>query len=232
MGNSAGGRTGKRSSTAVPQSLAEITLPSYEIDGVVPVVAPTAFVHPDAVLIGDVIVEAGAYVGPLASLRGDFGSVVVGAGANVQDSAVLHCFPGASCTVAPEGHIAHGVVLHGCVVGSQAMVGMNAVVMDGAVIGAGSLIGANSFVRAGFEVPERSLVAGNPAKVIRELDETALAWKANGIRVYQELARRSLATLRPVTPDTVVRPDRSTLPFGAEVSVPLLELRQLPGSAG
>jgi phenylacetic acid degradation protein len=200
----------------------------YEIDGVVPVVAPTAFVHPDAVLIGDVIVGDGAYVGPLASLRGDFGRITVGAGANVQDGCVLHCFPGAACTVEPEGHIGHGAVLHGCTVRSGAMVGMNAVVMDGAVIGARALVGASAFVAAGFEVPAEALAAGNPAKIVRQLDEQMLAWKANGIRVYQELARRSLASLRPAAPLAAIDPGRAELPVGRDRSVPLHEYRQ-PG---
>jgi phenylacetic acid degradation protein len=198
----------------------------YEIDGVVPVVAPSAFVHPDAVVIGDVVIGEGAYVGPLASLRGDFGRITVGAGANVQDSCVLHCFPAAACTVEPEGHIGHGAILHGCTIRSGAMVGMNAVVMDGAVIGERALVGANSFVTAGFDVPAEALAAGNPARVVRQLDAEALAWKANGIRVYQELARRSQRTMRPTEPLAELEADRPPLPVGVETSVPLHELRR------
>jgi phenylacetic acid degradation protein len=200
-------------------------VPVYAIEGVRPVVDRDAFVHPAAVLIGDVHVGAGSYVGPLASLRGDFGRVTVGAGANVQDGCVLHCFPGSSCELAPDAHVGHGAILHGCVVGPFAMVGMNAVVMDGAVIGNEALVGANAFVPAAFEVPARHLVAGNPAKVVRELDETALAWKANGVRTYQELARRCLATLEPCAPLTEAEPDRPTLSTGAEVAVPLHRAR-------
>ncbi len=107
----------------------------------------------------------------------------------------MHSFPGAGCTVEPEGHIGHGAVLHGCTVRSGAMVGMNAVVMDGADIGGRALVAANAFVPAGLVVPADHLAAGNPAKVIKELDADALAWKANGIQVYQELARRCRATL-------------------------------------
>ncbi len=131
---------------------------TYEIDGVVPVISPTAFVHPQASLIGDVIVEEGCYIGPFASLRGDFGRVTIGAGSNVQDSCVVHSFPGADATLHPESHIGHGAVLHGCTVHSLAMVGMNAVVMDGAVVGEHALIAANSFVPAEFTVPARSMV--------------------------------------------------------------------------
>jgi phenylacetic acid degradation protein len=201
-------------------------VPAYAIEGVRPVVHPGAFVHPDAVLIGDVHVGDGAYVAPLASLRGDFGRIVVGAGANVQDSCVLHCFPGAACELADEAHIGHGAILHGCTVGSFAMVGMNAVVMDGAVIGDEALVGAGAFVPAGLEVPPRHLVAGNPAKVVRELDETALAWKANGVRVYQELAQRSRGSLLVCEPLPEAEPDRPSLSTGTEVSVPLHVARQ------
>jgi phenylacetic acid degradation protein len=198
----------------------------YEIDGVVPVVSSTAFVHPEAVLIGDVIVEDGCYVGPLASLRGDFGRITVGAGSNVQDCCVLHSFPGADCTLEPESHIGHGAVLHGCTVKSLAMVGMNSVLMDGVVVGEHALIAANSFVPAEFAVPDRSLVAGNPAKVIRELDEATLTWKARGVRVYQDLAQRSRASLKPCDPLTAVEPNRPRVSTGTDVSQPLASYRR------
>ena len=198
----------------------------YSIEGVVPVVHPEAFVHPDAVLIGDVHVGAGAYVGPLASLRGDFGRIELGAGANLQDSCVMHSFHGAGCPVEPEGHIGHGAVLHGCTVRSGAMVGMNAVVMDGADIGGRALVAANAFVPAGLVVPANHLAAGNPAKVVKELDADALAWKANGIRVYQELARRCRATLLAVEPLAEEEPDRPSLSTTTATSVPLHEFRR------
>lgn len=201
-------------------------VPTYSIEGVRPVIHREAFVHPDAVLIGDVHVGAGAYVAPFASLRGDFGRIVVGAGANVQDSCTLHCFPGAECVLAPEAHIGHGAILHGCTVGSFAMIGMNAVVMDGAVIGEGALVGASAFVPAEMEVPARHLAAGNPAKVVRELDDTALAWKANGVRVYQQLARRSRDSLVACEPLTEVEDGRPSLTTGTDVSVPLREARR------
>jgi phenylacetic acid degradation protein len=199
---------------------------TYEIDGVLPVIDPAAFVHPQASLIGDVIVEAGCYVGPFASLRGDFGRITIGAGSNVQDACVLHSFPGADCTLAPESHVGHGAILHGCTVHSLAMVGMNSVLMDGVVVGEHALIAANSFVPAEFEVPARSLAAGNPVKVIRELDETTLAWKARGVRVYQDLARRSLASLKPCEPLTAAEPDRPRVSTSSEVSQPLTTYRR------
>ncbi|MDI2131540.1 gamma carbonic anhydrase family protein [Yinghuangia seranimata] len=201
----------------------------YEIDSIVPVIDPTAFVHPDAVLVGDVIIGPRAYIGPLASLRGDFGRITVGAGANVQDGCVVHCFPGTDTVVDEDGHIGHGAVLHGCRVGRGVLVGMNAVVMDGVELGAYAFVAANSFVKAGTVVPEKHLAAGTPAAVVRELTETELAWKANGTRVYQDLAARSLVSLRPATPLTAVEPDRRRVSTDSSVAVPLHTYRERNG---
>jgi len=180
----------------------------YSIDGVRPVVDPRAYVHPSAVLIGDVIVGAGCYIGPCASLRGDFGRIVVKDGANVQDSCVMHGFPGTDTIVDEDGHIGHGAILHGCVIGRNALVGMNAVVNDNASIGDGAIVAAMAFVKAKMVVPPRVLVAGMPARIVRALTETELAWKIEGTRSYQELTRRSLATMKATVPLTVVEPDR------------------------
>ena len=200
-------------------------MPFYEIDRVVPVCDPTAFVHPTASVVGDVLIGPECYIGPGASLRGDFGRIVVGAGSNVQDCCVVHAFPGADAVLEPESHIGHGAVLHGCRIGSNVLVGMNAVVMDGADVGEHSLVGAASLVRAGSQVPPRSLVVGNPA-VIRELDELTMAWKENGPAVYRELTRRSLDTFRPVRPLTAAEPNRPRVSTGRDVSRPLHELRR------
>lgn len=172
----------------------------YSIDGVTPVVDPAAFVHPTAVLIGDVIVGAGCYVGPLASLRGDFGRIEVRAGANIQDCCVLHAYPGMDAIVEEDGHIGHGAVLHGCVVARNALVGMNAVVNDNAVIGESAIVAAMAFVKAGMVVAPRSLVAGVPARLVRTLTAQEMAWKVEGTKSYQDLTRRSLATMRPAEP--------------------------------
>jgi phenylacetic acid degradation protein len=130
-------------------------MPCYEIDGLKPVVHPTAFVHPTAVLIGDVIVGPGAYIGPCASLRGDFGRIVLASGCNVQDTCVIHGFPDSDTVLEDNAHIGHGSVLHGCVVRHDALVGMNAVVMDEAEVGAGAFVAASAFVRAGLKIPPR-----------------------------------------------------------------------------
>jgi phenylacetic acid degradation protein len=175
-------------------------MPCYAIDGLVPVVDPTAFVHPTAVLIGDVIVGPGVYVGPGASLRGDFGRLVLERGSNLQDNCTMHGFPGSDTIIEENGHVGHGAVLHGCVVRRDALVGMNAVVMDEAEVGEGSFVAASAFVRAGLKIPPRSLAAGVPAKVLRELTEQEMAWKLEGTRTYQRLVERCLATMHEVQP--------------------------------
>jgi phenylacetic acid degradation protein len=183
----------------------------FSIDGIVPVVHPSAFVHPTAVLIGDVIVGAGCYVGPNASLRGDFGRVILADGSNVQDTCVMHSFPDMDTIVEENGHVGHGAILHGCRVGKDAMVGMNAVVMDEAEIGEMSIVAAMAFVKSAEKIPPRSLVVGVPAKVIRELTEDEIAWKQRGTETYQKLAIRSLASMKPAEPLREVEPDRRRL---------------------
>jgi phenylacetic acid degradation protein len=167
----------------------------YSIEGVTPVVDPSAFVHPSAVLIGDVIVGAQCYIGPNACLRGDFGRILIGRGVNIQDCCIVHGFPERDTVVEDDGHIGHGAVLHCCRIGRNALVGMNAVVMDNADVGESSIVAAMAFVKAGMTVPPKSLAAGIPAKVIRELTAQEMAWKIEGTALYRDLARRSLATM-------------------------------------
>ena len=170
-------------------------MPIYSLEGITPVVHPDAFVHETAVLIGDVIVGADCYIGPNASLRGDFGRIIVAQGANVQDTCVMHSFPGKDCIVERDGHIGHGAVLHGCRVGVNAMVGMKSVVMDDSVIAEASIVGACSFVPAKFECPPRSLVIGTPARIKRELSDQEIEWKSRGTVEYQELVERCHGSL-------------------------------------
>jgi len=183
----------------------------WSINGVTPVVDPTAFVHPSAVLIGDVLVGAGCYIGPSACLRGDFGRIDVRAGANLQDCCVMHGFPGTDTVVEEDGHIGHGAILHGCVVQKNALVGMNAVVNDNAVVGESAIVAAMAFVKAGMIVPPRTLVAGVPAKVVRALTDQELEWKIEGTQSYQELARRSLATMVETEALSVPEPGRKRI---------------------
>lgn len=172
----------------------------YAIDGIVPVVDPTAYVHPTAVLIGDVVVGPGVYVGPLASLRGDFGRIVMKRGSNIQDTCVVHGTHANETIIDEDGHVGHGAVLHGCVIGRNAMVGMNAVVMDAAHIGESSIVGAMAFVKAGMIVPPRQLLMGSPARVVRELTDEEIKRKRHGTGQYQRLTTRSLATMQRVSP--------------------------------
>ncbi len=192
----------------------------YEINGVRPVVHPSAYVHPSAVLIGDVIVGPRCYIGPLASMRGDFGRLVLEEGANLQDTCVMHGFPGEDTVVEVDGHIGHGAVLHGCRVKRNAMVGMNAVVMDGAVVGEESIVAAMSFVKAKMIIPPRSLVMGAPARIVRELLEEDVKWKSFGTQQYHELNVRSLQTMREVEALTEPEPNRRGIEFGPEMHKP------------
>ena len=183
-------------------------MPIYAIDGLIPVVDSSAYVHPTAVLIGDVIVGTDCYIGPNAVLRGDFGRIVLNQGCNVQDTCVVHSFPNKDCVIEQDGHIGHGAILHGCHIGRNALVGMNAVIMDGAIIGAESLVAATAFVKSGFQCPPRSLLAGSPATIKRQLTDEEIAWKSNGTLEYQNLSKRCHKSLELVEPLTQVQADR------------------------
>ena len=183
----------------------------WAINGVVPVIEPSAFVHPSAVLIGDVIVGAGCYVGPAASLRGDFGRVELRAGSNVQDGCIMHGFPSTDTVVEEDGHIGHAAILHGCVVKRGALVGMNSVINDNAVIGEFAIVAAMAFVKAGMVVPPRMLAAGVPARIVRKLTEQEMAWKVEGTQSYQELTRRSLTTMVETDALAAAEPDRKRI---------------------
>jgi phenylacetic acid degradation protein len=200
-------------------------MPVYALEGLVPVVDPTAFVHPQAVLIGDVIVGAGCYVGPGASLRGDFGRILMRAGSNVQDCCVLHSFPDQDALLEEDAHIGHAAVLHGCTIRRGALIGIAAVIMDGAIVEEQAFVGAASFVKSGFVVPARTLAVGVPARVVRALKDTELTWKATGTREYQELAQRCLSSLRECAPLAAPEPDRPRF-AGSSGAVPLHTLER------
>lgn len=189
-------------------------MPVYSIEGVVPVVHPTAYVHPSAVLIGDVWIGPDCYVGPAACLRGDFGRVVLKEGSNIQDTCVMHAFPGMDTVIEKNGHVGHGAILHGCIVGEDAMVGMNAVVMDEAHIAPRSIVGAGALVKAKFRCEPASLIVGSPAKVLRTLSDKEVAWKKKGTEEYQRLTRRSLASLVECQPLEEGEPDRPRVDAG------------------
>ncbi|RKG29887.1 DapH/DapD/GlmU-related protein [Acinetobacter tianfuensis] len=185
-------------------------MPCYAIDGVIPVVSPFAYVHPSAVLIGDVVVEAGAYIGPFAALRADFGGIHVHQNANVQDSCIIHGFPNHVTVIEEYGHIGHGAILHGCRIRRNALIGMNSVILDEADIGENSMIGANSTVKAKANIPANVLALGSPARVLRELSENEKAWKSLGTQQYVELTARCLTSMTEVQPLTANTPERLT----------------------
>lgn len=183
-------------------------MPCYAIDNVIPVVSPKAYVHPTAVLIGDVIIEEGAYIGPLASLRADFGRIHIQRNANVQDSCVIHGFPNSITLVEEYGHIGHGAILHGCTIRKNVLVGMNSVILDLAEIGENTIIGANSMVKAKSQIPANVLALGSPAKVMRDLEDKEIEWKKRGTAEYIQLTERCLNTLKQVEPLTELQDGR------------------------
>lgn len=183
-------------------------MPIYAIDNLHPVIKANTYIHPSAEIIGDVIIEEHCYIGPNAVLRGDFGRIYVGHHSNVQDNCVCHSFPDKDCHLEPYSHIGHGAILHGCHIGENSLIGMNAVVMDDSKIGAESMVAASSFVRAGFECEPRSMVMGIPAKVARTMTDKEIAWKGQGTQEYVDLAERSINTMREVEPLSEEQADR------------------------
>jgi len=191
----------------------------YAIEDLIPVVDPTAYVHPSAVLIGDVIIGPRCYIGPCACLRGDFGRITLEEGANVQDTCVMHGFPDSDTIIGVDGHIGHGSVVHGAHVGRDALVGMNAVIMDGSQIGESAIIGAMAFLPEGTIIPPRTLALGIPARAKRALTDEEIAWKRTGTLEYQALAVRSLQSQRAVTPLDRTQPDRPRFSGGGSITL-------------
>ncbi len=184
--------TGVSIEAARPPTVFPMQTTVYAFEGVVPVIDPSAYVHPSAVLIGDVIVGAGCYVGPGAVLRGDFGRIVMQPNANLQDNCVVHSAPDFDCVMEEECHIGHGAVIHCARIGRDALVGIHAVIMDTAVVGAQAIVAAKAFVKVADVVPPRVLVAGVPARIRRTLTDDDIAWKRRGTALYIELAKRAI----------------------------------------
>lgn len=184
----------------------------YAFEGFVPVVHPSAFVHPQAAVTGNVIIGRDVYVGPGAAIRADWGAIEIRDGCNVQESCTIHVFPGALVVLEEGAHMGHGSVVHGAQLGRNVLVGMNAVVMDRAVVGAGSIIGALTFVPADMVIPERKVVVGNPAKIVKDVTDEMLAWKSEGTRLYQGLPARCHEGLRAVEPLRELPPGRAAQP--------------------
>lgn len=174
----------------------------YEFEGIKPVIHPTAFVHQTAVVIGHVVIGKDVYIGPGAVLRGDWGSIRIADGCNVQENCVIHMFPGIEVVLETGAHIGHGAVIHGARIGENVLIGMNSVIMDEVIISKNCIIGALSFVKAGENIPEKSLVAGNPAKIIKTLDEDTILWKTEGTKLYQQLPEMCYQSLKECLPLT------------------------------
>ena len=172
----------------------------YEYKGIKPVVHESAYVHPQATVTGQVIIGKNVYVGPGAAIRGDFGKIIIEDGCNVQENCTIHMFPGVTVTLKENAHIGHGAIIHGATIGRNCLIGMNAVIMDDAVLGDECIVGALSFVKANEVIPERSLLVGNPAKIIKQVSDEMMAWKTEGTKVYQQLAHDCQQELMPCEP--------------------------------
>ena len=183
-------------------------MPAYAYQGIVPVVDPTSYVHPLASLIGDVIVGPGCFIAPGASLRGDFGRIVVEGDSSIQDSVTVHANQLRDTIIRRGATIAHGSIIHGCEIGENTLIGMNAVILDNAVIGAENLVAALSLVKSDMVTPERSLVVGNPAKVVKTFEPHQVTWRNNGEGEYQKLARAALTGLVQAEPLSEADADR------------------------
>ncbi|WP_435413581.1 transferase hexapeptide repeat family protein [Psychroserpens mesophilus] len=172
----------------------------YQFKGYTPVVHESSFVHPLAAVTGNVIIGKNCYIGPGAAIRGDWGQIILEDGVNVQENCTVHMFPGKSITLKESAHVGHGAIIHGANLGRNCLIGMNTVIMDDAEIGDECIIGAMAFVKAETIIPKRSLVVGNPAKVIKEVSDEMIAWKTKGTQLYQQLPQECHDTLKEVEP--------------------------------
>ena len=175
-----------------------------------PVVHESAFIHPNACVTGNVIIGKDVYVGPGAALRGDWGQIIIEDGCNIQENCTIHMFPGTTVLLKKSAHIGHGAIIHGATIGENVLVGMNSVVMDEANVGAGSVIGALCFVPAKMNIPERSVLVGNPAKIVKEVSDEMLDWKTKGTQLYQSLPQEMRDYWEPCEPLREVETNRPT----------------------
>lgn len=172
----------------------------YSFNGFIPVVKESSFIHPKASVTGNVIIGENVYIGPGAAIRGDWGQIIIEDGCNVQENCTIHMFPGTTTLLKKGAHIGHGAIIHGGIIGENCLIGMNAVVMDDVEIGTECIIGALCFVPAKMIIPRRSLVVGNPAKIIKEVSDQMIAWKTKGTSLYQALPNECFQSLKEVEP--------------------------------
>ena len=159
----------------------------YSFQDFVPVIHETSFIHPLAAVTGNVIIGKNCYIGPGAALRGDWGQIIIEDGCNVQESCTIHMFPGITVFLKEGAHIGHGAIVHGATIGKNCLLGMNSVVMDNVELGDECIVGALSLVKEGEKIPPRSLLAGNPARIIKQVSDEMIAWKTEGTKLYQAL---------------------------------------------
>ena len=184
----------------------------YSFNDYIPVVHSSSYVHPQASIIGNVIIGKNCYIGPGAAIRGDWGQIVLEDGVNVQENCTIHMFPGKSIVLENSAHVGHGAIIHGANLRRNCLIGMNAVVMDDVDIGEESIIGAMTFVKAETVIPRRSLVVGNPGRVVKSVSDEMIAWKTKGTALYQQLPSDCHTTLKEVKPLRQVPDDRKLQP--------------------
>lgn len=180
----------------------------YSFKGFIPVVHPSSFIHPQAAVTGNVIIGKNVYVGPGAAIRGDWGGIVIEDGCNVQENCTIHMFPGVTVLLKESAHIGHGAIIHGAVIGKNCLIGMNSVVMDEVELGDECIVGALSFIKAGEKIPPRSLLAGNPAKIIKQVSDEMMKWKTDGTALYQALPKEMQEHWKVCEPLTEIPTDR------------------------
>ncbi|MDP3394827.1 transferase hexapeptide repeat family protein [Sediminibacterium sp.] len=186
----------------------------YSFKGFIPVVHESSFVHPQAAVTGNVIIGKNVYIGPGAAIRGDWGAIIIEDGCNVQENCTLHMFPGTTVLLKENAHIGHGAVIHGAIIGRNCLVGMNSVIMDNVVLEDECIVGAMSFIKADEQYPTRSLIAGNPAKIIKQVSDEMIAWKTKGTQLYQQLPKDMQtfsAECEPLQSVPADRPEQETL---------------------
>lgn len=172
----------------------------YEFDGYKPVINPSSYVHKEATIIGNVIIGKDVYIGPGASLRGDWGQIIIKDGCNIQDNCIIHIFPGKNVVLEKNSHIGHGAIIHGANIGENSLIGMNAVIMDDAKIGNECIVGALCFVKSEMIIPNRKIIVGNPAQIKGDVSDEMIKWKTKGTKLYQTLPQECRKLMRVCEP--------------------------------
>lgn len=172
----------------------------YSFNGFIPVIHESSFIHDLAAITGNVLIGKNCYIGPGAAIRGDWGRIVIADGCNVQENCTIHMFPGVTVVLNEGAHIGHGAVIHGATIGRNCLVGMNSVIMDHVELGDESIVGALTFIKEGEKIPARSLVVGNPGKIIKQVSDEMIGWKTNGTALYQALPQEMFSSSKPVEP--------------------------------